>query len=90
MKTQKKYTQVQRMAAIEKQNQQLFSMLIQLGQEVQMVGGMSQTTLQVLKEMDGYEVAAEAFKKKVEEAKAQEEEATPTDSTKTIDYNVSQ
>lgn len=74
---QKKHTAKQKFAALEKQNQQLFSMMIQLSQEIQMIGGMSQTTLQVLKEFEGYEDAVEAMKakhKEAEEAEAKAEE----------------
>ena len=70
MKQQKKHTQKQTIAALAKENQQMFGMLIQLSQEIQYIGGMSETTLQVLKKMEGYDKAVEDFKEEQEAADA--------------------
>ena len=62
MKQPKKYTNQQLIAALSKENGKTFSLLMQLAQEVQGIGSMTQTMLAVIKEMPGYEKAVEKLK----------------------------
>ena len=70
MKTQKKHTQKQQIARLAQENQRLFGLLIQLSNEIQGIGMMSETTLQVLKKMPNYDECVEAFKAEREAADA--------------------
>lgn len=72
MKTPKKYTVNQKLGLLEKQNQQTFSLLIQLSQELQHLGGLNQTLLNVVKELPGYDAAVDKLKEQ-----GKKEDVTP-------------
>ena len=86
MRQQKKQTQKEQIAALAKENKRMFGFLIQLSQEVQFIGGMGETTLNVLKQMDNYEELVEKMKESLPSQDTQEESQSPL--TEEKEYNV--
>ena len=86
MRQEKKHTTKQQIAALAKENKQMFGLLIQLSQEVQFIGGMGETTLNVLKQMDNYEELVEKMKESLPSQDTQEESQSPL--TEEKEYNV--
>ena len=70
MKQPKKYTNKQMIEKLSKENGQTFSLLMQLAQEVNKLGGMTQTMLAVMKELPGYEESVEKMKEAQKKSEA--------------------
>ena len=71
MKQQKKHTQKQEVAALQKENQRLFGLMIQLSQEIQQVGQMCEVTLNIVKQLEDYDNLVVKMKEKLAEHEAQ-------------------
>ena len=66
----KKHTQKQLIERLSKENGKTFSLLMQLAQEVNNIGGMTQTMLTVMKELPGYEDAVKKLKEAQKKSEA--------------------
>ena len=86
MKKLKKHTQKQKIAQLDKQVSQTFGLMIQLSQEVQHLGGMFQTMLEVMKEMPGYDAAVETAQKNAESALESTKQESVQEETPVLEY----
>ena len=66
----KKYTTKQQITRLMKDNQNLFNMLMQLGQEVQSIGQMTEVTLNILKQVENYPELVEKMQVQLKEHQA--------------------
>ena len=78
MKQVKKYTQKQQITRLMKDNQNLFNMIMQLGQEVNQIGQLTEVTLNILKQQDNYPELVEKMQAKLAEHSEQQEKERAT------------